>query len=623
MNYAYKLHCRLIKRGLDQDPLSVKPILLSCVANGQTALVYSVSIFSLLRYPDTFTWNTIIRAHANAGSYSEAVNVFAKMRQRHVPPDHYTLPFVFKACGHLVVPKTGQQIQSLSVKLGLDGDVFVNNALIAMYSNCGLVEPAQKSFAEMPQPDIVSWSTLISCYLNNGLPEEALSAFREMQVATETRPDEITMVSVISAVSSLGALELGKWLHFFIIKTGLVLKVSLGTALIVMYSKCGSIDMSIRVFEAMPERNVFTWTALIDGFAVHGRSEEALEAFDKMKKLGFRPDYITFIGVLFACSHKGLLEEGRKIFSSMKRDYDVEPGFEHYGCMVDLLGRAGMVEEAYEFIEKMPITPNSVIWRTLLGACVNHRNLEMAEQVKKRISELDPCHDGDYVLISNVYGGMGRWVERAEIRSLMRYKGIGKRPGCSLIEVGLAIHEFAAGDDSHPSTAAIKEMLGVIVERLRGLGYTPDISNVLFDVGDEEKEQAVSYHSEKLALAFAFLCLAPERAGALNPVSQLEMAWSRRNQGKSFASEKTEEDESSQREKTPEETRSRDGDADAALGDGAGSQTDHARARTVGVGAAAPVSDAVSAADGVGPEAVDVATSSPGLSWAEIGFRPQ
>ncbi|XP_068662639.1 pentatricopeptide repeat-containing protein At5g48910-like [Aristolochia californica] len=510
MNYAYKLHCRLIKQGLDQDPLSVKPILLSCVANAQAALSYSLSIFFSLPSPDTFSWNTIIRAHANANSFSEAVSLFGKMRQRHVSPDHYTLPFVLKACGHLVIPKTGQQIQSLSAKLGLDDDIFVQNALIGMYSNCGLVEPAQKSFAEMPQPDIVSWSTLISCYVNNGLSEVALAAFREMQMVTEIRPDEIMIVSVVSAVSSLGALELGKWLHFFIIKNGFGLRVSVGTALIVMYSKCGSIDMSIRVFDAMPERNVFTWTALIDGCAVHGRSEEALEAFNKMQELGFRPDYITFIGLLSACSHKGLLEEGRKIFSSMKRDYDIDPGFEHYGCMVDLLGRAGLVKEAYEFIEKMPINPNSVIWRTLLGACVNHRNLDMAEQVKKRISELDPYHDGDYVLISNAYGGMGRWVERAEVRSLMQYKGIGKRPGCSLIEVGPVIHEFAAGDDSHPSSVAIKEMLGLILERLRVVGYAPDTSNVLFDVNDEEKEQTLSYHSEKLALAFAFLCFDPE-----------------------------------------------------------------------------------------------------------------
>lgn len=360
-------------------------------------------------------------------------------------------------------------------------------------------------FDGMSHRDLVSWSAFIGCLVNNGLGEEALAAFREMQVTTGIRPDEVTMVSVISAVSRLGALELGRWVHFYIYRNGFDVTVSMGTQLIVMYSNCGFMEGAVKVFNAMRERNVLTWTALINGFAAHGQITKALRVFYEMKKAKLRPDYITFIGVLTACSHGGLLEEGMWIFHSIRRDYGIEPGVEHYGCMVDLLGRAGLLNEAYEFIERMPIRPNSIIWRTLLGACANYGNVELAEHVKRRISALDPYHDGDFVLLSNTYGINGRWLEKEAVRSSMKERKIGKKPGCSLVELNQVTHEFIAGDESHPQSKEIQEMLRSIIEQLRHVGYTPNTSNVLFDIEEEEKEQNLIYHGEKLAVAFALL----------------------------------------------------------------------------------------------------------------------
>ncbi|KAK9094263.1 hypothetical protein Scep_025732 [Stephania cephalantha] len=443
----------------------------------------------------------MIRAYSRA-SPSQALALFAQMHFKAVLPDHFTFPFVLKACAGL---ERGLEVVSLVVKHGLDSDLFVLNSMIHVFGSCGMVDVALKVFDEMSERDLVSWASMIGCFVNNGLFEEGLELFREMQVSTGLRPDEVTMVNVISAVSGVGALELGRWVHSFVRRSNLDVTVSMGTALINMYSRCGEIDEAVKVFDEMPLRNVLTWSSMIDGLAVHGRSKEALMKFCKMKECGLRPDYVTFVAVLVACSHGGLLEDGLQVFESMRCQYGVEPGFEHYGCVVDLLGRAGKLVEAYEFIERMPIKPNSIIWRTLLGACVNYNNLELAKLVKEKISLIDPSHDGDYVLLSNAYGIANKWIEKAGVRRTMREKMIDKKPGCSAIEMDQIIHEFVAGDDSHPQHEEIKQVLYFIIERLCLVGYVPDTTNVFFDIEEEEKEKNLRYHSEKMAIAFAFL----------------------------------------------------------------------------------------------------------------------
>lgn len=382
---------------------------------------------------------------------------------------------------------------------------------MSVYGCCGSVELALKVFDEISERDSVSWSAIIASFVNNGYASEALALFKQMQLENKVVPDEVTMLSVISAVSHLGALELGRWVRMYIGRIGLGISVALGTALIDMFSRCGSIDESVRVFEGMAVRNVLTWTVLINGLAVHGRSREALAVFHSMRNSSVQPDYVTFSSVLVACSHGGLVKEGRHVFESIRKDYQMDPLLEHYGCMVDLLGRAGLLSEAYEFVERMPVKPNSIIWRTLLGACANHNNLDLAAKVKGKICELDSSHDGDFVLLSNVYGAAGRWVEKASVRSWMRGKRIMKEPGYSLINVDQVTHEFVSGDSSHPQSEEIMKFLSSIIGELRNGGYTPHTEYVLHDIDEEEKEHFLSYHSEKLAVAFALLSLKDKR----------------------------------------------------------------------------------------------------------------
>ncbi|XP_023553606.1 pentatricopeptide repeat-containing protein At4g21065-like [Cucurbita pepo subsp. pepo] len=507
MNNVYKLHCCIIKTCKQNDPRSLRSLLLSCAAAAPESLSYARYVFSRIPSPDTFAYNTIIRAHSHYFP-SHSLSCFSSMRCNGVPCDHFTFPFVLKACSRL---QMDLHLHSLIVKYGLDSDIFVQNSLMSVYGCCGSVEIAVKVFDEMSERDSVSWSTVIVSFVNNGYASEALALFKAMQLEDKVVPDEVTMLSVISAISHLGALELGRWVRMFIDKLGLEISVALGTALIDMFSRCGSIDESVVVFEEMAVRNVLTWTALINGFAVHGRSREALAVFHSMRNSGVQPDYITFSSVLVACSHGGLVREGRDIFESISKDYKMVPYLEHYGCMVDLLGRAGLLNEAYEFVERMPMKPNSIIWRTLLGACANHNDLDIAEKVKAKISELNSSHDGDFVLLSNVYGAAGRWVEKTSVRSWMRSKRIGKEPGCSLINIDQATHEFVSGDDSHPQSEEITKFLSLIIGNLRNSGYTPRTENVLHDIDEEEREHSLSYHSEKLAVAFALLSLKDKR----------------------------------------------------------------------------------------------------------------
>ncbi|XP_045825821.1 pentatricopeptide repeat-containing protein At5g48910-like [Trifolium pratense] len=499
---VYKLHATLIKTGKHQNPLSLRPFFLSCSESPATAL-YAASV--LLRFPippDPFSYNTVIK-HVSPHSPTLALSLFSHMRHNSVPFDHFTFPLFLKYHHN-----HHHRLHSLILKLGFDSNIFVQNALINAYGCHGSLYVAVKLFDEMLHRDIVSWSTLISCLVNNNLPAHAVSVFQQMQLDQPdivNSLDGVIMLSVISAVSSLGLLELGIWVHCFISRIGLSVTVPLGNALINMYSRCGCIDRSVKVFDEMPNRNVVTWTALANGLAVHGRSREALKAFYDMKESGLKPDRGAFIGVLVACSHGGLVEDGWRVFESMKNEFGIEPMIEHYGCMVDVLGRAGLLLEAFEFVEKMPLKPNSVIWRTLLGACVNHNNLLLAEKARERVNELDPHHDGDYVLLSNAYGGVGNWGGKAGLRNSMRQNRIVKEPGLSFLHIDQVVHEFVSGDRAHPQWEEITNFLVSVMDTVKFGGYTPNTSSVLHDIQEEEKEHCVGYHSEKLAVAFVLL----------------------------------------------------------------------------------------------------------------------
>lgn len=290
---------------------------------------------------------------------------------------------------------------------------------------------------------------------------------------------------------------------------GLEENVFVGTSLIDMYSKCGRVEMARKAFDHMKEKNVKSWTAMIAGYGMQGQATEALEVLYEMISVGIKPNYITFVSILTACSHAGLVKEGWHWFNSMNHEFGVEPGVEHYACMVDLLGHTGHLSEAYDLIKGMKATPDSVVWGSLLGACRIHKNVELGEISARKLFELDPSNYGYYVLLLNIYADAGMWGDVERMRILMKNGGMVKPPGFSLVELKGKVHIFLVGDRKHPEQEKIYEYLEKLTTKLQEFGYIPNMTSVLHDINEEEKEMTLRVHSEKLAVAFGILYSAP------------------------------------------------------------------------------------------------------------------
>lgn len=456
-----------------------------------------------------------------------------------VIPDKYTFTSVITACSrHPTLVTYGGTVHGLAIKNGYESDIFVGNSLLSMYTIFSKLQDAQRVFNEMPQRDVVTWTSLVNGYAKCGdlvtarelfdeMPERndiswtvliagyvgsgrysgALRHFHGMLCDGKVKPNEAVLVCVLSACAHLGALDQGKWVHVYIDKNGVPESSNISTALIDMYAKCGRIDCAYRVFNGMSRRDVLTWTSMISGLSMHGLGKNALHVFSQMLAEGINPDNITLLGILNGCSHSGLVEDGCSIFYNMKHLWGIVPKIEHYGCLIDLLGRAGHLERAFEVTKRMPMEPDVVIWRALLSACRIHGDVGLGERIIDHITQLDPAsHGGGYVLLSNLYASLGRWEKVAGVRNSMRKGGNESSPGCSWIEVDGVIHEFLAADRLHPRIAEIHNKLNEVLKRVTTEGgYVPNTKQVLFDLSEEEKEQAVSWHSEKLAVAFGLL----------------------------------------------------------------------------------------------------------------------
>lgn len=337
-------------------------------------------------------------------------------------------------------------------------------------------------------------------------PREAVRLFREMESAG-VQPNEVTVVAVLAACADLGELDLGKRVHEFAKQCSFQKNnVRVCNTLIDMYINCGCVEKARQVFDEMAERTVVSWSAMIGGHAMHGQGEEALKLFWRMREAGMEPNGVTFVGLLHACSHMGLLEEGKRFFSSMTEDYGIVPEIEHYGCMADLLSRAGFLEEALEFIREMPVKANSVVWGALLGGAKVHKNINMGEEAIRHLVELDPLNDGYYVVLSNIYADAGRWEDVARVRRMMKDRGLKKTPGWSTISLDdEVVHEFVAGESDHPRIEEVYRGWDELLEKLRCRGYVPDTSAVLLDMDEKEKEKVLYRHSEKLAVVFGLM----------------------------------------------------------------------------------------------------------------------
>ncbi|KAH9297554.1 hypothetical protein KI387_029236 [Taxus chinensis] len=460
-------------------------------------------VFDKMSQRDEVSWNAMIAGYAQNGVLNEALRLFKEMPRRDVVSWN-TMIAIYAQKG------------ALNEALGFfkempQRNVVSWNAMLAGYAQNGILVKALRFFEEMPQRDVVSWNAMIAGYAQNGLGEKALETFKQMKLSG-IKPNSTTFAGILPACAKMGALELGMDIHQSIIERGLISDVVVASALVDMYAKCGSIQKAHRVFDKISQRDAVSWNAMIAGYAMHGSRKDALRLFELMKDSGTNPDHVSFLCVLFACSHAGLVDEGCKYFNGMSGSYSIMPVMDHYACMVDLLSRAGYLLEALIFIIKMTIKPAVIVWMCLLGACRSHKNIEIGVFTTTLLFELDPKNVAPYVLLSNIYAEMGRWGDVQKVRRLMKDKGIKKIPGCSWIEVNKIVHVFCVGDRSHPQTQEVYAKLEELSEEMRAAGYSPDSKHVLNDVEEEEKELFLCHHSEKLAIAFGLLNTSPGTA---------------------------------------------------------------------------------------------------------------
>ncbi|KAF5802231.1 putative tetratricopeptide-like helical domain superfamily, DYW domain-containing protein [Helianthus annuus] len=499
-----QIHAFSIKHGVPLNNADMGKHMLFTLVSLAAPMSYAHNIFNQIHYPNIFTWNTMIRGYAESENPRPAIVIHRNMRVFDIEPDTHTYPFVLKAIARLIDVREGEVVHSVTVKNGFGSLVFVKNGLVHMYAACGQAESAHKVFVEMSERNLVTWNSVINGFLLNGRVNESLTLYREM-VEEGVEPDGFTLVSLLTACAELGALALGKRVHSYMFKVGLAENLHAANALLDLYAKTGNIVDAQKVFGEMKENSVVSWTALIVGLAMNGFGVEAINLFKELERKRLTPSEITFVGVLYACSHCGMVDEGFTYFKQMKEEFGIEPRIEHHGCMVDLLGRSGLVQQAYEYILNMPLQPNAVIWRTLLGACTIHKHSDLAEVARAQLIQLEPKHSGDYVLLSNLYASERRWLDVSKVRKTMLEQGVQKSPGHSLVELGNRVYQFTMGDTSHPQSEDIYAKLIEITKLLRLEGYVPHVANVLADIEEEEKETALSYHSEKIAIAFMLM----------------------------------------------------------------------------------------------------------------------
>ncbi|XP_031265110.1 pentatricopeptide repeat-containing protein At2g22410, mitochondrial-like [Pistacia vera] len=604
MNQIKQIHAQIISQGLTNENLTVGKLISFCAISNNGNLEYAQLVFDQITEPNKFMYNSLIRGYSTSDNPIKAILLYREMINRCLSPNEFTLPFVLKACasesaycvaavvhGHGVKLGIGSQVyvqnalinvyvvcglilcarkvfdeisertlvswnsmiggyskmgccregfllfkemrdlgleldeitlvsllsicsQSCDLDLGryvhlymvvteVEIDIIVRNALLDMYAKCGdlhsaqtvfermsyknvvswtsmvsayakhqLVDSAREIFDRMPEKNVVSWNSMISCYVREGHCKDALNLFHEMSDLGVV-PDETTLVCVLSACSQIGDLVMGKKVHNYICNNDMRPSVTLCNALIDMYAKCGFVGRAFDIFNEMPEKNIVSWNVIIGALALHGYGLKGVNLFEEM--LGgriWRPDEITFMGLLSACSHSGLVDIGKYYFDRMKSVYGVSPEIEHYACMVDLLGRGGLLEEAVRLIGRMPVKPDVVVWGALLGACRTHGNIEIGKLVLKQLLELEPNSSGLYVLIANLFCESQRWEDVKNIRKLMNDCGIMKCKAISFIEIKGCVYEFMVDDKRHEKSGSIYSMLDQLMDHLKSIGYS-------------------------------------------------------------------------------------------------------------------------------------------------------
>jgi pentatricopeptide repeat protein len=478
---GHQLHAYIVKVGFGFSSFVVNALLDMYAKCG--SIENARTVFDEIGQRDVVSWNSMIAGYARGGFKEEALQLFGHFQREDLKWDCTTLATVVGVCTDLLALEVGKQLHSQIAKTRSDCNVFVGSALLDMYAKCGSADDAGKVFDRMPVHNVVSWTAMISGHAQQGNAEETIKLFIKMPLAG-LKADEFTYAIVLSACGMLSSLKQGMQLHGQVLKSGFLLYVLVGNALVDMYAKSGSIENAHKVFDQMIQRDVVSWNSMIASYAQHGHGKEALQLFQQMQREKLVPNNVTFVGVLSACSHEGLLDEGCYYFDCMSK-HGVTAGMEHYTCMIVLLGRAGRLAEAEEFVNHMPFEPDIVAWRTLLSACRDHSNMEIGTRIAERILKLEPQDTGTYMLLSNIYAAAGRWDQVSKVRKLMKDRGVKKEPGLSWIEVRNRVHAFTVGDRSHPQTKEIYAKLERLTEQMKEEGYAPNVTHLLLDLEQE------------------------------------------------------------------------------------------------------------------------------------------
>ncbi|GAA0184950.1 hypothetical protein LIER_32238 [Lithospermum erythrorhizon] len=461
-------------------------------------------VFDGIQSRSVSCWNALTNGSVQNGEPGKALDLYLAMMDSGINPDSISIATLLVACDRLQILGYGRQIHSFVLRKGIDKDPYIFTSLLSLYIHCDDPLSAELLFRGRKAKGLIAWNAMISGFSHNRMPYEALSLLQQM-VSEEIKPDETTIASALCSCSQLSTLRLGKEIHCFALKGGLMGDNYVSCAIIDMYAKCGVIHLSKRFFDLLKEKDTASWTVLISGYGVHGNGKMSVQLYEDMKRSGSRPDGFTFIGVLTACSHAGLVTEGLRYFNEMQSLHRILPKLEHYACVVDMLGRAGKFSEALKLVAKMPQEFVTGISITLLSSCINHGQLDLGKKLAKKMIELEPARVETYVLLSNILAASGEWDEVRSIRGKMKALDLKKDVGCSWIEVGGKNYTFIVGDKSLAEAELIQDIWKRLEKRIRQIGYVPDTSLVLHELPDDEKLEILRGHSEKLAVSFGLL----------------------------------------------------------------------------------------------------------------------
>ncbi|KAJ0979969.1 hypothetical protein J5N97_015443 [Dioscorea zingiberensis] len=470
------LHAQAVKCGVERQEY-VENSLLDMYAMCGLSMSDALAVFDGMTEKSVVSWTTMIAGYTHRGDGHTGIHLYQQMIQEGVELNQFTCSIVIRACASIKSRILGMQMHATTVKSGHDKILPVANSIGDMYSRCMSLSEAEQYFNEMPEKDLITWNVMIAG-LEQASPEAALRLLIKMG-SQDVNPNCFTYTSVVSACANLAALHCGQEVHGTIFRRGFFRNLQMANALIDMYAKCGSIADSQKVFNEMPQKDLISWTSLMNGYGLHGYGKEAVELFDQMIISGIEPDLVVFMSVVSACSHAGLVGEGLKYFNLMWTVYNVLPDKEVYGCVVDLLGRAGRLTEAYELIQRMPFKPDESIWGALLGACKMHKNVKLGKLAAEKILDLKPKGAKTYVILSDIHGFCKQWDEFAEMRRLMREMGNKKEAGRSWIQVRDEVCSFVVGDTINPHAASIYEALQVLSQHMNHSGLVSDFDALL------------------------------------------------------------------------------------------------------------------------------------------------